>query len=91
MLRCTISSEFRQVICTAEIAFSKRSWPYVVATVIPWALCAGQRSVRLFAAMGALRRSASSYYRSSPMASGDWDTCATPCSCSSSASSMCAS
>jgi len=45
------------------VAFSKRSWPYLVAAAVPWLLCAGQRSVTRLWAMGAHRRSRSGYYR----------------------------
>jgi hypothetical protein len=37
---------------------------------IPWLLCAGQRSIRRMAGMGALRRSASAYYRF--LSEGKW-------------------
>ena len=63
MLRCSVSSELKEVVVTARMAFSKRSWPFVLAAGIPWILCAGQRSISRMAAMGGLRRSASAYYR----------------------------
>lgn len=63
MLRCSVSSELEEVVVTARAAFSKRSWPYVLATAVPWLVCAGQRSMRRLTALGGLRRSVSAYYR----------------------------
>jgi hypothetical protein len=70
VLRCSVSSELEEVVLTARCAFSKRSWPFVLATAVPWLLCAGQRSLRRLAAMGGLRRSVSSYYRF--LSEGKW-------------------
>ena len=70
MLRCSVTSELEEVVCTARIAFSKRSWPFVLTMAVPWLMCAGQRSVRRMAAMGGLRRSISSYYRF--LSDGKW-------------------
>jgi len=63
VLRITVASDFEEVTLTARAAFSKRSWPFVLATCIPWLLRSGQRSVRSLAAMKVLERSASAYYR----------------------------
>ena len=55
---------------SAKVAFSKRSWPYVAATAVPWLLCAGQRSITRLAALGNHRRSLSGYYRF--LSEGKW-------------------
>lgn len=70
MLRCNVASDFEEVVCTARLAFSKRSWPYLLAMAVPWILCAGQRSLKRMAAMGGLRRSTSAYYRF--LSEGKW-------------------
>lgn len=70
MLRVSVASDLEEVTLTARAAFSKRSWPFVVAMALPWILCAGQRSVSRLAGMGALRRSASAYYRF--LSEGKW-------------------
>jgi hypothetical protein len=70
VLRCSISSELEQVVLTAKVAFSKRSWPFVLATAVPWLLCAGQRSVTRLASLGSLKRSVSAYYRF--LSDGKW-------------------
>jgi hypothetical protein len=70
VLRCSVSSELEEVIFTARVAFSKRSWPFVLSTAVPWLLCAGQRSIRRLAALGGLRRSVSAYYRF--LSDGKW-------------------
>jgi hypothetical protein len=69
-IRCRDSSAFVEIVCTARIAFSKRSWPYVLATAIPWLLCAGQRCVSRLAALGTHARSLSGYYRF--LSDGKW-------------------
>lgn len=63
MLRYRIPSSFQDVVFTAREAFSKRSWPYVLATVVPWLLLGGQRCVTRLAALASHRRSLSAYYR----------------------------
>lgn len=55
---------------SARIAFSKRSWPYLLACALPWLLCAGQRSVRRLAGLATHRRSESGYYRF--LSDGKW-------------------
>lgn len=56
-------SPFHDVVLSARAAFSKRSWPYVVALVVPWLLLAGQRCMTRLAAIATRRRSESAYYR----------------------------
>ena len=63
MKRFTLTSSFLGVVLNAKIAFSKRSWPYLVACAVPWLLCAGQRSPRRLATLATHRRSESGYYR----------------------------
>jgi hypothetical protein len=58
-----ISSTFLGVVFTARVAFSKRSWPFVPAMVLPWLLCAGQRCLTRLSALAPHRRHLSSYYR----------------------------
>jgi hypothetical protein len=55
--------EFLEVVGTARIAFSKRSWPYVVGVVIPWLVLQGQRCVTRLHALANHARSLSGYYR----------------------------
>lgn len=70
MLRLSVASDFEEVVLSARLAFSKRSWPYVLGTTIPWILCAGQRAVTRLADLGQHRRSLSSYYRF--LSDGKW-------------------
>lgn len=70
MLSVSVSSELEAVTVTARAAFSKRSWPYVLALGIPWILCAGQRTIKRMASMSSFRRSASAYYRF--LSEGKW-------------------
>jgi len=70
VLRVKVTDDFLKVTLTARAAFSKRSWPFVIAMAVPWLLCAGQRSIRRMASMGGLRRSASAYYRF--LSDGKW-------------------
>jgi len=65
-----VSSSFSEVVLSVRCAFSKRSWPYVLATVVPWLLCSGQRSVTRIANMATFKRSLSSYYRF--LSDGKW-------------------
>jgi len=57
------TSEFAEVLFTFRLAFSKRSWPYLLAMAVPWVLLAGQRSVKRLGAWASHRRHRSSYYR----------------------------
>jgi hypothetical protein len=70
VLSVKVTSELVEVTLTARAAFSKRSWLFVLPTVVPWLLCAGQRSVRRIASMGCLHRSQSAYYRF--LSEGKW-------------------
>jgi hypothetical protein len=63
-------SSFQDVVFSARPAFSKRSWPYVVAVVVPWLLLAGQRCMTRLAAISPRRRSLSGYYRF--LSGGKW-------------------
>jgi VIT1/CCC1 family predicted Fe2+/Mn2+ transporter len=38
VLRLSIAKEFEDVVLTARVGFSQRSWPYVLATAVPAAL-----------------------------------------------------
>lgn len=70
MLRLSVASEFEEVVLSARLAFSKRSWPYVLGMTVPWILCAGQRAVTRLADLGQHRRSLSGYYRF--LSDGKW-------------------
>jgi hypothetical protein len=70
VLRCSVSSEFQDIVLTARVAFSKRSWPFVLAAGVPWLMCAGQRSITRLASLGGWRRSRSAYYRF--LSDGKW-------------------
>ena len=70
MIRYTLSSSFLGVALSAKVAFSKRSWPYLAATAVPWLLCAGQRCITRLAALGSHPRSLSAYYRF--LSEGKW-------------------
>jgi hypothetical protein len=70
MKRLTFSSSFLGIVFSARLAFSKRSWPYVLALALPWLLCAGQRCMTRMANRGKIRRSLSSYYRF--LSDGKW-------------------
>lgn len=63
MSRHSLPSDLESVVFSSRPAFSKRSWPYLLAIVSPWILCAGQRCVTRLFAFGGHRRSLSGYYR----------------------------
>jgi len=63
VLRIRWEGEFLEVVFSARAAFSRRSWPYFVAMVIPWLLLQGQRCVTRLHAFGGHARSLSGYYR----------------------------
>jgi hypothetical protein len=70
VLRVSVASELEEVTFTARAAFSKRSWPFVLAMGIPWILAAGQRTISRMASMGSGKWSASAYYRF--LSEGKW-------------------
>jgi hypothetical protein len=57
------TSEFLGVVMNFRVAFSKRSWPYMVAVALPWLLQQGQRSVRALTRGTELALHESSFYR----------------------------
>jgi hypothetical protein len=59
VLRVSITPGLMEVTLSARVAFSKRLWPFVLATAVPWLLCAGQRSLTRLSSLGLLRRSRS--------------------------------
>lgn len=63
MVRLGFSKQFLGVVVSARVAFSERSWPYVVAMVIPWIICQGQRCISRMRPLASYGRSLSSYYR----------------------------
>ena len=70
MARYKMSSSFLGVVLSVRVAFSKRSWPYLVACAVPWLLCAGQRTVTRLAKLAGRACSLSSYYRF--LSDGKW-------------------
>jgi DDE superfamily endonuclease len=68
--RLSTRSSLLEVVFSARDAFSKRSWPYVVALAIPWLLLGGQRCITRLAALAPRRRSLSAYYRF--LSAGKW-------------------
>jgi hypothetical protein len=54
---------FLEVVGSARIAFSKRSWPYFLGVVIPWIVLQGQRCVTRLRVLAGHARSLSGYYR----------------------------
>jgi len=65
-----VSSSFLGVVLSVRVAFSKRSWPYLAASAVPWLLLAGQRSITRLAKLASHRRSLSGYYRF--LSGGKW-------------------
>lgn len=63
MIRYQSTSEISEIIFSGRIAFSKRSWPYVVAMAIPWLVQSGQRHIRRLSARAGWKRHESSFYR----------------------------
>jgi hypothetical protein len=63
MARYKCSSSFLGVVLSVRVAFSKRSWPYLAASTVPWLLLAGQRCVTRLAKLASHPRSLSGYYR----------------------------
>lgn len=63
MYQLKTTSELTEILFTFRLAFSKRSWPYLLAMAVPWVLLAGQRSVRRLGAWAIHRRHRSSFYR----------------------------
>ena len=65
-----VSSSFLGVVLSVRVAFSKRSWPYLAASAVPWLLLAGQRSITRLAKLATHARSLSGYYRF--LSGGKW-------------------
>lgn len=63
MIRYKSTSEFSEIVFSCRIAFSKRSWPYLLAMAIPWLVQSGQRHIRRLSAPAAWKRHESSFYR----------------------------
>ena len=60
-LHCT--SEFLGVVMNLRVAFSKRSWPYMIAIALPWLIQQSQRSVRNLTHGAGLAVHESNFYR----------------------------
>jgi hypothetical protein len=63
VIRYKSTSEFSEILFTCRIAFSKRSWPYLLATTVPWIILSGQRHIRRLSRRAAWRRHESGFYR----------------------------
>lgn len=63
MIRYQSTSEFTEVVFTCRMAFSKRSWPYLLAVAVPWLVQSGQRHIRRLSLRAAWKRHESSFYR----------------------------
>jgi hypothetical protein len=63
LIRYHSTSEFTEIVLSCRCAFSKRSWPYLLAMAVPWLLVSGQRHVRRLCARAAWQRDESGFYR----------------------------
>lgn len=63
MIRYQSTSEFSEILFSCRIAFSKRSWPYLLAVAIPWLVQSGQRHIRRLSLRAGWKRHESSFYR----------------------------
>jgi hypothetical protein len=63
MIRYHCTSEFSEILLSFRLAFSKRSWPYLCATAIPWLVQSGQRHIRRLCWAASLKRHEASFYR----------------------------
>lgn len=63
MIRYRSTSEFSEILFNFRVAFSKRSWPYLAATAIPWLILSGQRHVRRLSLRAGWKRHESGFYR----------------------------
>jgi hypothetical protein len=62
-VKLEFTSEFLGVVVEFRTAFSKRSWPYMLAVTLPWLIQQGQRSVRGLTAGAGLAVHESNFYR----------------------------
>jgi DDE superfamily endonuclease len=63
LFRWHFTSDFLGLVMNFRVAFSQRSWPYMMSLVLPWLLDQGQRSVRSLARGARLRVHESNFYR----------------------------
>jgi hypothetical protein len=63
MIYYRTTSDFSEIIFNFRLAFSKRSWPYLCATVVPWLIGTGQRHIRRLCHGAGLIRHEASFYR----------------------------
>jgi len=63
LFRWYFTADFLGVVMNFRVAFSKRSWPYMISMALPWLLDQGQRSVRALARGARLRVHESNFYR----------------------------
>jgi hypothetical protein len=57
------TSKFLGIAMRFQVAFSKRSWPYFLAVILPWLVHEGQRTVRRLCHGAGHRRHEATYYR----------------------------
>lgn len=62
-MRFHYTSKFLGIAMSFRVAFSKRSWPYFLAVLLPWLVHQGQRTVRTLRHGAGLRRHEASFYR----------------------------
>ena len=63
MIRYHSTSDFSEILFSFRLAFSKRSWPYLCATMIPWLIQSGQRHIRRLRHGAGFKRHEASFYR----------------------------
>ena len=63
MIRFHSTSGFSALLCSFREAFSRRSWPYWLATSVSWLVHTGQRHIRLLSTRAGWSRHESGYYR----------------------------
>jgi hypothetical protein len=63
VIRFHSTSGFSALLCSFRDGFSKRSWPYWLATAVGWLIHTGQRHVRRLCSRANWRRHESGYYR----------------------------
>lgn len=63
VIRFHSTSGFSELLCSLREAFSRRSWPYWLATSVSWLVHTGQRHIRLLSTRAGWSRHESGYYR----------------------------
>jgi len=63
VIRYRSTSDLSEILFTCRLAFSKRSWPYLLAMAVPWLVQSGQRHIRRLSLRAGWKRHESSFYR----------------------------